>query len=89
MANQTSVVITCYQVQDYLGEALQSVREQTAPAREIILIDDGSPDPVRVPEGWSGPPLRLVRTKNCGLPAARNLGIAQASGEVRGVPGRR
>jgi glycosyltransferase involved in cell wall biosynthesis len=81
MANQTSVVIPCYQVQDYLGDALQSVREQTAPVREIILIDDGSPDPVRVPEGWSGPPLRLLRTENRGLPAARNLGIAQASGE--------
>ena len=42
MALRTSVVIPCYNVQDYLPEALESVRAQTLPVCEIVLIDDGS-----------------------------------------------
>jgi glycosyltransferase involved in cell wall biosynthesis len=75
----TSVVIPCYNVQDYLPEALDSVKRQTVPVQEIILVDDGSEAPIRSPDGWDGPPLRIVRTENRGLPAARNLGIAHCS----------
>jgi glycosyltransferase involved in cell wall biosynthesis len=80
MKHQTSVIIPCYNVQDYLPEALTSVKNQTAPVHEIILIDDGSLKPLRAPENWVGPPLRLVRTPNRGLAAARNLGITLATG---------
>jgi glycosyltransferase involved in cell wall biosynthesis len=76
----TSVIIPCYNVQDYLRAALDSVRGQTAPVREIILIDDGSLVPIQPPGDWVGPLLRLVRTENRGLPAARNLGISLATG---------
>lgn len=78
--SSTSVVIPCYNVQDYLPEALDSVKRQTVPVQEIILIDDGSAVPVRAPDGWDGPPLRIIRTENRGVSAARNLGVSECSG---------
>ena len=81
MSERTSVVIPCYNVKDYLGEALDSIKQQTAPVLEVILVDDGSKVPLQVPADWNGPPLRLLRTPNRGLAAARNLGIQQARGE--------
>jgi glycosyltransferase involved in cell wall biosynthesis len=80
MTPRTSVVIPCYNVQDYLAEALDSVRRQSRPVREILLVDDGSQVPIQPPVSWDGPPLRLIRTANCGLAAARNVGVRHASG---------
>jgi len=81
MTGQTSVIIPCYRVQEFLAGALESIARQTVSVREVILIDDGSPDPLSYPSGWNGPPLRLIRTANRGQAAARNLGIAEATGE--------
>jgi glycosyltransferase involved in cell wall biosynthesis len=81
MPAATSVVIPCYNGEEFLFQALESVRTQSAPVREIVLVDDGSTVPLRAPLGWSGPPLRIIRTPNRGLAAARNLGWSQASGE--------
>jgi glycosyltransferase involved in cell wall biosynthesis len=78
----TSVVIPCYNVKDYLPEALASVRRQTLPVKEIILIDDGSAVPLTLPTNWNGPELKLVRTENRGLPAARNLGLSHCTGDL-------
>ena len=57
-------------------------RRQTLPVKEIVLIDDGSQIPIRVHEDWDGLPLRLIRTENRGLPAARNLAIAHCTGDL-------
>jgi glycosyltransferase involved in cell wall biosynthesis len=81
VSGRTSVIIPCYNGEAFLGEALDSVRAQTRAAHEIIVIDDGSKIPVTAPAGWDGPPLRIVRTPNRGLPAARNLAIELATGE--------
>jgi GT2 family glycosyltransferase len=79
MTGETSVVIPCYNSEEYLPEALESVRDQTRPVREVIVVDDGSETPVSPPAQWQGPPLRIVRTENRGLPAARNLGASLAT----------
>jgi glycosyltransferase involved in cell wall biosynthesis len=81
MSRATSVLIPCFNGEAYLTEALESVRSQTAAACEIILVDDGSAVPVRPPAGWDGPPLRIIRTPNRGLAAARNTALAHARGE--------
>ena len=58
---------------------MESVRKQTAPPAEILIVDDGSRVPVTAPVGWSGPPLSIIRTENQGLAAARNEGIQHAT----------
>ena len=80
MIGQTSVIIPCYNRNDYLEEALESVRSQTRRVREIIIVDDGSTTPIQAPSDWDGPPLRIARTENRGVSAARNFGISLASG---------
>ncbi|MDC0279168.1 glycosyltransferase [bacterium] len=78
---RTSVVIPCYKVDTYLTQALESVASQQQPAIEIIVIDDGSPEPLEPPKQWLGPNLKWIRTKNKGLGSARNTGINAATGE--------
>jgi len=80
MIGQTSVIIPCFNRDEYLEEALKSVRCQTRRVREIIVVDDGSTTPVQAPRDWDGPPLRIVRTENRGVSAARNFGISLATG---------
>jgi glycosyltransferase involved in cell wall biosynthesis len=63
----------------YLDEALDSVRAQTFGDYEIIVIDDGSPDPAAPARADD---LTLIRQPNAGAAAARNRGIEHARGEL-------
>lgn len=76
-----SVVIPTYNRAGYLPEAIESLLGQLGPADEMIVVDDGSTDETpQVLARWEGR-LRVVRTANGGLGAARNVGIAAARGE--------
>lgn len=80
---RVSVVITCYNLGEYLHEALNSALTQTHSDLEVVLIDDGSIDPatIRVVDGLAPHPrLRVFRTANQGVARARNYGITQATG---------
>ena len=57
-----------------------SRQDYRADAFEIVIIDDGSPQPVSVPE-IAGPSIRLVRQAQAGPAAARNHGLALAEGD--------
>ena len=46
------MVIPCYKNDEFLGEALESVFAQTRRLVEIVVIDDGSPEPLTCP--WVG-----------------------------------
>lgn len=80
MTGQTSVIIPCYNHEAYLGEAIESVYTQTRAVREIIVVDDGSTTPVASAPFWKGLRVQVIRTKNRGVSAARNLGVSLASG---------
>lgn len=74
-----SVVIPCYDQAHFLGEAIESVLAQTYPAREIIVVDDGSPDnTAEVAARYPG--VRYIRQHNQGLGAARNAGLRASTG---------
>lgn len=76
---KVSVVITCYNHGRFLGEAIESVLEQSFSDWELIVIDDGSIDESsEIASRYPG--VKLVRQQNLGLAAARNAGLAASSG---------
>jgi len=77
-----SVVIPCYNHARFLRAAVDSALEQTRPADEIIVVDDGSTDETPEVARRFGNRIGYVRQDNRGLAAARNTGIRQARGEL-------
>ncbi len=78
-----STVIPLYNKGPHIQRALDSVRSQSAPPREIIVVDDGSTDGGgEVARSWADPRLIYIRQENRGEGAARNRGIAAARGEL-------
>jgi glycosyltransferase involved in cell wall biosynthesis/peptidoglycan/xylan/chitin deacetylase (PgdA/CDA1 family) len=77
-----SVIIPCFNLGAYLDQAVQSVLDQSFEDFEIIIIDDGSTDPVtrHLFTSYRRPKTRILRTLNQGLARARNLGIEEARG---------
>jgi glycosyltransferase involved in cell wall biosynthesis len=71
-----SVVIPCFNGAQFLRETLESVRHQTYPAHEVIVVDDGSTDDSAA---IAGPPVRVIRQTNQGESVARNRGIDEAT----------
>jgi glycosyltransferase involved in cell wall biosynthesis len=75
-----SVVIPCYNQGHFLGEAIESVLNQSYPHFEIIVVDDGSKDNTsEVATRYPG--VCLVRQENRGLAGARNAGLHRSRGE--------
>jgi glycosyltransferase involved in cell wall biosynthesis len=60
------------------NQAIQSVQEQSAAPREIIVVDDGSTDGTADSIAAEFPDVRLLRQENAGVSAARNKGIGAA-----------
>ncbi|MFZ2642490.1 MAG: glycosyltransferase family A protein, partial [Verrucomicrobiia bacterium] len=80
---RVSVVIPCYNLGQYLDEAVESVLAQTYQEFEILVVDDGSTDETtkQILSSYNRPKTRVIRTANQGPSAARNTGIQQARGE--------
>ena len=78
-----SVVIPCYNQGQYLDEAVDSVLSQTFQEFEIIIINDGSTDPLTTGllTGYEKPKTKVIHTQNQGVIAARNQGIALSQGK--------
>jgi hypothetical protein len=80
-----SVLIPCYQAADTVGEAVESVLAQTAPAHEVIVCDDGSTDELEDALVSYRERIIVLRQENRGVAAARNLGLRHATGEFVSV----
>lgn len=79
-----SVIIPTYSRPRELLRAIDSVMQQTLHDFELIVVDDASPIPPRIPNSSATRgirPVRLIISKiNHGVSAARNTGIGLATG---------
>lgn len=76
-----SVVIPCFNEEDYIGEALQSLQAQDTQATyEIIVVDNKCDD--HTAEIAMGYGVRVVSETVPGVCAARQKGTLEAKGEI-------
>lgn len=80
---KVSVIITTHNLARYLGDALDSVRDQTRDDWECLIIDDASDDdPAKVVKAHWDSRFHYLRTpENLKLSGARNYGWQQANGK--------
>lgn len=76
-----SVVIPAFNAAEWLPGAVTSLRRQTRPPADIVIVDDGSTDATAAVARELGSDIRLVQQENRGLAAARNAGEAAATGD--------
>jgi glycosyltransferase involved in cell wall biosynthesis len=74
-----SVVMPAFEEEAFIAEALRSVLAQTYHPVEVIVVDDGSGD--RTAELAESHDVVVLRRPHLGASAARNAGLAVASGE--------
>lgn len=78
-----SVIVPVYNAEAYLPECVDSIRAQTYPNWEMILIDDGSTDrsgQICEELAFKDTRIRVIHQKNSGVSAARNAGLDAAAG---------
>ena len=79
-----SVITPTYNRAGFLRQAVQSVLDQTYGTFEHIIVDDGSTDNTRevLERFLADERVRYFHQENQGQSVARNLGIAQARGDL-------
>ena len=78
-----SVVMPCYNDGDYILDAVNSIKMQSYPQIELIIIDDGSDDEktADILKMVNYRNLKVLRTNHLRPAGARNYGIKEASGK--------
>lgn len=79
-----SVIVPCYQNGKTLEKTIRSIQAQSERSWELICINDGSKDDtgdVLDRLALTEPRMRVIHQANGGVSAARNAGLAQATGE--------
>ncbi len=82
LSEDISVVVPCFNAGAYLDEAIESILGQTIRPRQVIVVDDGSTDDSAERARRHGPGVLCLRQANAGISAARNAGIAHATGSL-------
>lgn len=79
--NTISAIIPTYNSAIFLPQAISSIRRQSRPVNEIIVVDDGSTDNTAEIVSGLGKDIKYLRQQNAGPAAARNHGIAAANSQ--------
>jgi glycosyltransferase involved in cell wall biosynthesis len=80
---KVSIIMTCYNAEIYLKEAIQSCLNQTYLNFELIIIDDGSKDQsLSIIQSYNDPRIKLLKNgTNMGQSYSRNRAIKESVGE--------
>lgn len=84
MAPLLSVIVPTYGVGEYLPACLDSILASTLEDLEVIVVDDGSPDESgEIADDYArvDPRVKPIHKENGGVGAARNTGVAAATGK--------
>lgn len=77
-----SAIIPAFNTEAYIADAIQSIRAQTVPPREIIVVDDGSTDGTAEIVSGLGADIRLIRQENRGSGPATTVAIQAVTTEL-------
>ncbi|MES1181812.1 MAG: glycosyltransferase family 2 protein [Flavobacterium sp.] len=76
-----SVIMAAYNCAAHIGQAIQSISDQTHKNFELIIVNDGSTDnTVEVINQFSDARIKLIQQKNKGQCAALNAGYHHSTG---------
>lgn len=86
---KVSVVCAWYNRPDYIRDTVDSLLNQDFDDYEIVLVNDGSPDPrVReILDSYDTPRLRVIHQENTGFVGAIRKAIGNSTGEYIAVMG--
>ncbi len=82
MTPKVSILIPCYNSQEWIESAIASALEQTWKSIEIIVVDDGSTDEsLERARKFDLPEVKLIAQSNQGASRARNVAFENCSGD--------
>lgn len=87
MSPDVSIIIPVYNAEAYLPRCIDSVQNQTLHNWELLLVNDGSTDKSgAICDAYAARDsrIRVIHQENAGVSAARNAGLAAASGQYIG-----
>ena len=77
-----SILIPAYKASEWLASSLESAIAQTWPHKEIIVVDDGSPDDtLTVARRYESSTVKVATQRNQGAAAARNTAFSLSKGD--------
>ncbi|WP_455382298.1 glycosyltransferase family 2 protein [Salinispira pacifica] len=78
-----TVIIPTYNRARLVAEAIGSVLDQTEPAEQIVVVDDGSTDATAERLAAYAQRIEVVRIEHCGMAGrVRNVGAGRATGDL-------
>lgn len=79
-----SIIVPVYNTEEYIGECIESILNQTYTNFELILVNDGSTDDsLDICRQYEGKDMRvkILNKTNGGVSSARNFGLREATGD--------
>jgi glycosyltransferase involved in cell wall biosynthesis len=77
-----SVIMPAYNAARYIGEAIESLLNQSFTDWELVLVNDGSSDEtLAIAQSYADPRIKITTQANQGEAGARNTGLNLATGK--------
>jgi len=78
-----SVVVSCYNKREIIGECIRSILNQNYENYELIVVDDGSTDgSIEAIKKFNSIQMKVIQIRHKGVSAAKNTGIKHARGSI-------